>query len=354
MVAVTVGTETDGSIVCPSGNQLIVGLKPTLGLISQQGIIPIAHSQDTAGPMTRTVTDAAIMLNVLRSPFGPVAGHALPADYTAFLQRGALNGARIGVDRRQFLPEYFADPAINAVVETALLAMADAGAVLVDPVDTGDTFAWLDAEFTVLLYEFQHDIEAYLSTLRFGPSETRMRTLGDLIRFDIDHCPEEMRYFGQGIFELAEETGGDLGDPTYLDARALSLQLARDEGIDRTLREHDLDAVISPSYAFGSSAPAVAGYPDISIPVGLTDDGRPAGIWMYGGFLSEPTLLALAYDIEQTLQARTQPQFAGMPPEFPDAGICPVATKPGRRRRRRGEAFHPGSGRHIRGTNTPA
>ena len=335
LCSITVGTETDGSVVCPAGNNLVVGLKPTLGLIAQQGIIPIAHSQDTAGPITRSVTDTAIMLNVLKTPFGPVAGHALPADYTAFLQRGALRGARIGIDRRQFSPDYFALPEINAVVEQAIEVMADLGAVIVDPVDTGDTFAWFDHEFNVLLYEFKVDIAAYLATLR----HTRMRTLADLIAFNQAHCTEEMKYFGQEVFELAEATSGDLSDPIYLEARSESLRLARDEGIDRVMAEHDLDAVISPSYAFGSSAPAVAGYPSISVPVGLAEDGKPAGIWMYAGFLEEPKLIAYSYDLEQALGVRAQPAFLNdVIPEPADAGLCPVPAKGAQRTRRANDA----------------
>jgi len=326
LCSATVGTETDGSVQCPAGNNLVVGLKPTLGLISQKGIIPIAHSQDTAGPICRTVTDTAIMLNVLKSPFGPVARHHLPGDYRHFLRRGALKGARIGVDRRQFSPDYFALPEINAVVEQALQVMASLGATIVDPVDTGDTYAWLDHEFNVLLYELKVDMAKYLAGLR----HTGMRTLADLIAFNQAHCPEEMRYFGQEIFELAEATSGDLSDPVYLNARAESLRLARDEGIDRVMAEHDLDAVVSPSYASGSSAPAVAGYPSISVPVGQATTGWPAGIWMYAGFLEEPKLLAYAYDLEQELGPRAQPGYLNnVIAEPADAGLCamPAASR---------------------------
>jgi amidase len=288
------------------------------------------------------VTDTAIMLNVLKTPFGPVAGQPLPSDYTTFLQRGSLEGARIGIDRRQFEPDYFALPEINAVVEQALEVMADLGATIVDPVDTGDTFAWFDHEFNVLLYEFKVDVATYLATLR----HTRMRTLADLIAFNRAHCTDEMKYFGQEVFELAEATSGDLSDPIYLEARAESLRLARDEGIDRVMAEHDLDAVVSPSYAFGSSAPSVAGYPSINVPVGLTEDGKPAGIWMYAGFLEEPTLLAYAYDLEQALGARPQPAYLNdVIPEPADAGLCPVPTASSKRTRRAGD-----SRRHFAGS----
>ena len=332
LCAVAVGTETDGSIVCPAGNNLVVGLKPTVGLVAQDGIIPIAHSQDTAGPMTRNVTDAAVLLNALVSPFGPVAGRNIPDDYTRFLDAGALRGARIGVDRRQFLPEYFALPDINAVVDDALDAMADAGAVVVDPVDPGDPFTWFDAEFLVLLNEFKGDIRSYLSGLR----KTSMRTLSDLIRFNVEHCEQEMRFFGQEIFEISQSLSGELDDPDYLAARALCLELGRDQGIDAALARHDLDTIVSPSYAFGTSGPAVAGYPLLSVPVGISSEGRPAGMWLSGGFLSEPKLLSIGYAIEQLLDARTMPRFAGArPADPPDAGICATLETSGRSARGR-------------------
>jgi amidase len=317
LTAVAVGTETDGSITCPAGNNLVVGLKPTVGLISQQGIVPIAHTQDTAGAMTRTVTDTAILMNVLKSPFGKVQNRRLPGDYTEFLKRNALRGARIGVDRRQFLPEYFALPDVNEVVERAINAMADAGAEIIDPVDPGDPFDWFDPEFLVLMYEFKGDIQSYLSGLR----RTDMRDLGDLIRFNRQHCGKEMRYFGQEIFEAANELSGDLGDREYREARAICLQ--GKAALDGALQRHNLDAVLSPSFSFGTSGPAVAGYPLMSVPVGISAEGRPAGVWLSGGFLSEPTLISLAYAIEQLIDARVPPEFEGTaPPPPPNAGIC--------------------------------
>jgi amidase len=346
LAAAAVGTETDGSIVCPSGNQLIAGLKPTVGLISQGGIIPIAHSQDSAGPMARTVQDVATLLNVLAEP--TFNGQKTP-DYTQFLQKDALKGARIGIERRLFLEEFFALPEIAAVVDDAITVIANAGATIVDPVDTGDPFAWNDAEFTVLLFEFKHDIEAYLSGLR----HTSIRTLGDLIQFNIDHCEQEMKFFGQEIFEAAESTGGNLSDSTYLDALALGHQLTREQGIDRVMQENDLDAVLSPSYGFGSSAPAVAGYPVMSVPVGFTASGIPAGVWLYAGFLQEASLITVGYGIEQALQARTQPKFAGSaPPEPPDAGICAALQVASQRLKTKADvhqmaALHRGKGHHM-------
>jgi amidase len=319
--AATVGTETDGSVVCPSGNNLIVGLKPTVGLVSQDGIIPIAHSQDTAGPMCRTVTDVAIMLGVMQTP---------PSDYTPFLQRGALNGARIGIDQRYFTEDYGGEPDLVAVAQQGLDVMQQLGAILV-LTDTGDPFAddfkFYDDELTVLLYEFKGQIADYLATL----THTNMRTLADLIAFNIAHCEEEMKYFGQEIFELSEQTSGDLTDPIYLEARMANLIFAQG-GINGALQRDKLDAIVAPTYSFASSPAAVAGYPDLSIPVGLTPEGKPAGLWMYSGALSEGTLIGLAYDLEQEINPRSQPEFLGaVPPEPPDAGICSglgSATRP--------------------------
>jgi len=330
MCAATVGTETDGSVVCPSGNNLNFGLKPTVGLVSQDGIIPIAHSQDTAGPMCRTVTDVAIMLGVMQSPFGPVSGKSVPSDYTQFLNLGSLNGARIGVDSRYFSHAFGGEQDLVKVAQNGIDAMQSLGATVI-PTDSGNpfqnNFRFYDDEFTVLLYEFKVQIAQYLATL----GNTTMRTLADLIAFDIAHCPEEMKYFGQQVFELAQQTSGNLNDPVYVNARSDNLTFARANGIDAALKKDNLDAIVAPTYSFASSLPAVAGYPNLSIPVGLTPDGKPAGLWMYSGFLKEPKLLALAYDLEQAIKPRVQPGFLGsVPPEPPDAGICatlaPAAT----------------------------
>lgn len=321
LCAASVGTETDGSVVCPAGNNLIVGLKPTVGLVSQDGIIPIAHSQDTAGPMGRTVTDVAIMLGVMQSPFGDVATRSLPSDYRKFLRRGSLKGARIGVDRRYFTADYGGERDLVEVARQGLSAMRSLGATLVDT-DTGDpfqnNFKFYDDELTVLLFEFKVQIAQYLATLK----NTSERTLADLIAFNIEHCSTELKYFGQEIFQLAEATSGNLRDPVYLSARSANLDFARN-GINLALERGDLDAIVAPTYSFASSPAAVAGYPDISIPVGLSRKGRPAGLWMYSGYLQEPALLAFAYDLEQEIHPRTVPQFLGkVPPEPPNAGLC--------------------------------
>lgn len=345
MCAAAVGTETDGSIVCPAGNNLIVGVKPSLGLLSQRGIIPIAASQDTAGPMCRTVSDAAIMLGVMQSPTREVARHRPPQDYRPFLRRNALRGKRIGVDRRYFTPDYGGEPDLLAVVQRGLDAMENLGATLIET-DTGDTFEWFDAEFLVLLVEFKVQIAEYLATLR----RTSLRTLADLIAFNREHCVEEMKYFGQEVFEAAEETSGDLHDPDYLAARELCLRLTREEGIEAALRRDHLDAIVAPSFSFASSVAAVAGYPSISVPVGLTPEGKPAGIWMYSGFLQEPRLLSFAYALEQELEPRRIPELLGEVPELPpDGGFCTAATTSALRAegasRRAGLSHHLGTGK---------
>jgi amidase len=276
--------------------------------------------------MGRTVTDVAITLDALRSPFGTVTGHRLPRTYRSALRSGALRGARIGVDRRLFAGDKSADTGLNAVAERAFAAMTSLGATLVDPIEPADTASIAEAEMTVLLTEFKVDMASYLADLR----HTTMRTLADLIAFNHAECAGEMRYFGQELFDVAEATTG-LDDPAYLAARELCLRVTRAEGIDRILAERRLDVIVAPAYG-DSSAPAVSGYPAISVPTGLTDDGRPGGVWLYGGFLAEPTLLALAFDLEGAVDPRPRPGFHGTPPPLPpDAGICATPIESRRR-----------------------
>ena len=326
LCAAAVGTETSGSILAPSGNNHVVGLKPTVGLVSQGGIIPISRTQDTAGPMTRTVTDAAILLGVMQSPFGPVSPNAVPADYTTALRRGALRGARIGVDVRYFTPDYGGEPEIAAVVNSAIKVMESLGATIVET-DTGDAYLWINALLPILLYEFKIEIAKYLSGLRHTPATT----LADLIALNRMRCPQEMRYFGQELFEWAQDPPpflGDLSENGYLAARNFVWAATRANGIDRVRQQQQLDAIVAPSFSFASAVAAAAGYPSISIPVDVRPDGKPAGVWMYSGFLQESKLLALAYDLEQALGPRRTPKFLGaVPPNPPDAGICAMLPK---------------------------
>jgi amidase len=324
LCAVAVGTETDGSITGPSAVENIFGLKPTLGLVSQNGIVPISHQQDTAGPMGRSVTDVAILLGALQSPFGSVMGHSLPSDYTQFLKRGALEGARIGRDVRFFDYSYFGsgipgDEETVTFAQNALNVMQSLGATIVDT-DTGDVFAYSNDEFTALLFEFKAQIAQYLATLM----HTNMSTLADLIAFNTAHCPEELVYYGQDIFEAAQATSGDLTDPAYLAARAHATDTAR-AGIDGAMARDHLDAIVAP-HLTNSTGPAVAGYPNFSMPVGIRSSGRPAGMLMYSTFLHEAQLIGFAYDLEQALQARHQPQSLGSPVPIPNAGLCEGLT----------------------------
>jgi amidase len=320
LCSVAVGTETDGSITGPSAVENIVGLKPTVGLVSQDGIIPIAHEQDTAGPMGRSVTDIAILLGALQSPFGEVIGHQLPSDYTQFLQRGSLQGARIGRDVRFFDYSYYGsgipgDEETVAFAENALVVMESLGATIVDT-DTGDVFAYTDDEFTALLYEFRAQIADYLATL----THTNMRTLADLIAFNNAHCEQELVYYGQEVFEQSEQAVGYPNDPTYVAARTHARNTAR-SGIDDALAADNLDAIVAP-HLTNSTGPAVAGYPNLSLPVGIRNSGRPAGMLIYSTFLHEPQLIGFGFDLEQELNVRSQPQFLGSVIPIPNANLC--------------------------------
>src|SRR5215469_8582227 len=319
LCAAAVGTETDGSITGPSAVENIVGLKPTLGLVSQDGIVPISHQQDTAGPMARSVTDVAILLGVLQSPFGEVLGHSLPADYTAFLKRGSLNGARIGRDVRFFDYSYFGSgiPGDEVTVDfanNALSVMESLGATVVD-VDTGDVFAYNGDESTALLYEFRAQIADYLATL----THTTMRTLTDLIAFDNANCNQEMPYYNQDTFLLSEMFPGYPNDPAYIAARTHA-RTAAQSGIDDVINS-GVDAIVAP-HLTNSTGPAVSGYPNLSLPVGIRASGRPAGMLMYSTFLHEPQLIGFGFALEQALNARQQPQFLGSIIPLPNGGFC--------------------------------
>jgi amidase len=318
--SVAVGTETDGSITGPSAVENIVGLKPTVGLVSSYGIIPISHQQDTAGPMARSVTDAAILLGALQSPWGEVLGIHVPADYTQFLRRGSLQGARIGRDVRYFDYSYYGsgipgDEQTVGFAEHALDVMQSLGATVVD-CDTGDVFAYTDDEFTALLYEFKAQIADYLATL----TNTDMHTLADLIAFNNGHCTQELVYYGQEIFELAEQTSGYPTNPMYVAARTHARRAAR-AGIDNAIRSLNLDVIVAP-HLTNSTGPAVAGYPNLSLPVGIRESGRPAGMLMYSTFLREPRLIGLGYDLEQEISARRQPRLLRSVIPIPNAGLC--------------------------------
>jgi amidase len=314
LTTLAVGTETDGSVVCPSNANGLVGIKPTLGLVSRTGIVPIAHSQDTAGPMGRTVRDAAILLGVMcgtdpRDAITVEGGDRAEKDYTRFLDAGGLRGARIGVWRDRF----GFHERVDDVLQEALAAMKDGGAELVDPADIPMERELQSAEYEVLLYEFKEDLNLYLSAR--GP-DTQARTLEDLIRF------VEMPYFAQEIFLQAQEKG-PLTDEDYLEAIQTCRRLSREEGIDKVVAEHRLDAIVAPTGGpawttdlvngdhFGggsSSAAAISGYANVTVPAGFIF-GLPVGISFIGPAFSEPTLLRLAYAFEQATAVRRPPRF---------------------------------------------
>ena len=320
LAAVGVGTETDGSIVSPANNCGLVGVKPTLGLVSRAGIIPIAHSQDTAGPMARTVRDAAILLTALAGVDATDAATAKSAryatrDYTQFLDPAGLKGARIGIPRKKL---FGYSSGADRVGAEAIAALKDAGAVIIDPADVPFIDKFGDPEFEVLLYEFKADLNAYLSS-RKG----RVASLTDLIAYNTEHKERELPFFGQEILEMAQKKG-PLTDPKYRQARAACVRYARTLGIDAIMTRHRLDALVCPTsgpatlidlingdYGSGSSSsgPAVAGYPHITVPGGYVF-GLPVGMSFIGRAWSEPTLFKLAYAFEQATKQRKAPTFA--------------------------------------------
>ncbi len=308
LTAIAVGTETSGSILSPANNNAIVGIKPTVGLVSRSGIIPIAFSQDTAGPMTRTVADAAALLSALTGidPEDPAtaasAGRACK-DYTQFLDRNGLKGARIGVPRNtQYMSRLGEDE--KRIFEAALEAMKAQGAELVDPADVASLASgyW---QSNVLLYEFKAALNAYLAGC--GPTAP-VRSLGEIVAFNNAH-PEATLKYGQTLLAGAEATSGTLTEPEYLLDRLKDLRLSRTEGIDACLKEHRLDAIVMPG-TWGVWLGARAGYPSINVPAGYTSDGRPMGITLTGAAWSEPTLIRLAYAFEQATKHRVAPNLA--------------------------------------------
>jgi len=315
-----IGTETDGSIVCPSGANGLSGIKPTVGLISRAGIVPISHTQDGAGPMARTVRDAAIALGPLTGfdssdPATVASQGKSQTDYAQYLDPNGLKGARIGVARKYF---GFHD-AVDVVMNTALDALKSQGATLIDPADLETHGKFDESEFEVFLYELKSDLNYYLS--RLG-STSQVRTLKDIIDFNEKHKDKEMPYFAQDIFVKAEAKG-PLTDKVYLDALEKNRRLARVEGIDALMDKFHLDAIVAPTggpawltdlltgdhFGGGSSnAAAVAGYPNINVTAGFID-GLPVGISFFGRAWSEPTLIKLAYAFEQATKPRKAPQF---------------------------------------------
>ena len=317
LTAVSVGTETDGSIVCPAAINGVVGLKPTVGLVSRQGILPISHSQDTAGPIARSVSDAALLLAALAGRDTGDAATTQAAwnttlDYSARLKPGALKGARIGVLRNKAAIH----PDAAAALESAIQVMREAGAIVVDAEIPTDG-QWNADELELMLYEFKHGVERYL-TERQAP----LTTLTQLIGYNERYRVSEMPYFGQELFEQANAKGG-LGEAAYITARSRARRLAGPEGIDAALKAQQLDALIAPTTGpawltdhktgdhfpgGGYSAAAVAGYPSLTVPMGHSE-GLPLGLVFMGTAWSEARLIGLGYDYEQRTRARKPPEY---------------------------------------------
>jgi amidase len=321
LCAVAIGTETDGSVVCPAAMNGVVGIKPTLGLLSRSGIIPISHSQDTAGPMARTVRDAAILLSALTGADPRDAatrdseGH-VEKGYTTFLDANGLKGARLGIARK-FMGN---NSEVDRLMEDAIALMKQHGAEMIDPADVPSADHEMgEAEGIVLSYEFKADLNAYLGGL--GPT-ARVKTLADVIAFNQQNHDREMPWFGQETF-LKAQARGPLSDQAYLDALAKSKKLSREQGIDAVVGQHRLDAIIAPTAGpswvidwvngdfdtGGCSTPAaVAGYPHITVPAGYVY-GLPIGLSFFGPAWTEPKLLALAYAFEQASKLRREPKL---------------------------------------------
>jgi amidase len=320
LCAGAIGTETDGSIVCPSTANSLVGIKPTVGLVSRAGIIPIAHSQDTAGPMTRTVRDAALLLGALtgvdaRDLVTRTSQGKSHPDYTQFLDADGLKGARLGVARKYFGFNDRVDKLMNELIGE----MKKLGAVIVDPADIPTSGKFDDSELEVLLYEFKADLNAYLAGLG---ARTPVHSLKEIIDFNEKNREKEMPYFGQDLL-VKSNAKGPLTDKKYLQALQKNHLLSRTQGIDFIIRKHRLDALIAPTggpawptdwingdhFSGGySSASAVAGYPHITVPAGFVF-GLPVGISFFGAAWTEPKLIKFAYAFEQATKARRPPKF---------------------------------------------
>ena len=322
LCAASVGTETDGSIICPSQTNGIVGIKPTLGLLSRSGIIPIAHSQDTAGPMARTVGDAAILLGVMtgvdeRDSASRSSKKRSYSNYSKFLDRDGLRGARIGVARNMS----GTDQRIIKIFETCIDVMKQLGAVILDPADLPNFDKFKKTEGEVLHYEFKADLNKYLKSL---PPDARVHSMADVIKFNEENSHLVMPYFGQEHMTIAQDKP-PLSDKKYRDALAKNHRLTRKEGIDAVIRKHKLDAIVVPSggpswmidlvngdsnnwTTKSTSSAAVAGYPHITVPAGFVF-GLPVGISFFAKAWQEPTLIRLAYAFEQATQFRRPPRF---------------------------------------------
>ncbi|CAM3390598.1 amidase family protein [Aeromicrobium ponti] len=306
--AAAIGTETSGSILSPASQNSLVGIKPTVGLVSRTGIIPIAHSQDTAGPMARTVKDAAILLSVLAVSDGndPITLTNLDLhnrDFTEYLDQDGLKGARIGIARETYF-EYLS-PEKLSVMNEAVAQLKELGAEVVEEVVIPSTKA--EWSYEVLTYEFKADLNAYLRTVA---PHLNIRSLADVIDFNEENSEKTLKY-GQTILKESEETSGNLTEKAYISSLEKDIYLSTEQGIDHVMKEHNLDAIVFPNN-FGAGIPAKAGYPSITVPAGYTPEGEPVGITFIGLAYSEPTLVKLAYAYEQATKKRKAPELGGL------------------------------------------
>ncbi|GIH72672.1 amidase [Sphaerimonospora thailandensis] len=319
LAAVTIGTETDGSIVCPAGINGVVGIKPTLGLVSRSGVVPISRAQDTAGPITRNVTDAAAVLSVIQGvdPRDPDTVRGGDRDYLKALDPKALAGKRIGVWRSVAGD----NQEVLTTLDAAVATLRARGATVIDDLELAGMDEAGEAEYPALMTEFKHDVNAYLAkTPGRHPG-----SLGALIKFNKRHASTELRYFGQELFEQAQATTGDLNDPAYRELREKATSLSR-KAIDSVMAENRLDAMLAPTnnaawrtsltkgddftdFVASSSPSAMSGYPAITVPGGYAGDVLPLGVTFFGGRLSEPTLIALGYAFEQAGHVRKPPTY---------------------------------------------
>lgn len=300
-----IGTETSGSILSPASENSVVGIKPTVGLISRSGIVPISNSQDTAGPLARTVKDAAIVLGTLTGwdPTDAATGTAQDKtfqDYTQFCKNGALKGARLGIARKPYLDNL--DSECQGLIDEALAVLRESGAVVIEltdyPPEQGD---W---NYNVLIYEFKVNLNAYLSQVG---ADVCVHSLSELIRFNKDKADIMLRY-GQSLLLASEETSGTLTEPAYLETRLQDVRYGQELGIDRAIQVHKLDALLFPAN-LGAGIPAKAGYPSICVPCGYGKLGKPLGLTFTGTAFSEPKLIALAYSFEQSTKHRVSPRL---------------------------------------------
>ncbi|MEW6990111.1 amidase [Colwelliaceae bacterium 6441] len=316
LATISVGTETDGSVTCPSAINGIVGIKPTLGTVSRDGIIPIAHSQDTAGPMARNVTDAVILLTAMVAADNndPNVEHS-NVNFLSHLKASGLKGKRIGIARN--LMGYH--KALDATFEQAVKDLQAQGAIIVDNTNFENKDQWGDAEYSVLLFEFKHDLNQYLSSTAAGLP----KSLAEIISFNQSHSDIEMPYFEQEIMEMAQEKG-DLTSQEYLDALSTAKSATQEEGIDLLLKKYNLDLIIAPTtgpawktdwingdhyLGAASSAAAISGYPHITVPMGYVHH-LPVGLSFFSGKLQEGVLIEAAYSYEQATQHRKSPKLS--------------------------------------------